>query len=512
METNQRITAYPYISNLNENDEKILQEILEKNRKKIQDTYLTYHSLQGTIRLEGRNNPLPSIGESIVIDASDITRIKKLGSIHNSTEINRMTDVIDRHKKKVYFRKNGQTFYHSKLWSKLGHCFLEPYSKKYIGILIIDDKKYGEYPIVIVDFEYQWKKETYIKYAENKRRSEEYNVVFKREQKEGIRRIRNYEYQKFIEKIKNEFIEGKKLSRNSIQEVTELSDKRYDTMMIDDKIKTADVRSKIYEIISGHSRKNEKCDHLYLSFDLYKFGFNKYDIRTALKYLEKKNTIYKIVYVDWYVSKKYRDISITDLKNELINENNKILIDIFIAIKNFSSLYRYRRGLKKSDLYDKILKKGYSEHEIYNALRLLEDRDIIYKKSFIYWFTHEYKGDIIIEDTVEEKEDILDKIEKEENILEIGISKIAGDNMENDINDFAKRISDKYKRLMELRSTKKIDERNELINKINRLEQELKDTKVKLENLEIEDREIKGIENYFVQMIDLEKKVEEKNF
>lgn len=174
-----------------------------------------------------------------------------------------------------------------------------------------------------------------------------------------------------------------------------------------DNIRESDVGSKIHDIISNLSRQNKKCNHLYLCDDLYAQDFEKYEILAALKALEQEGAIYKIIYVNWYIKERYKEID--------LQENDQLLIDIFTAIKNFSGRYDWQYGLKKSDLYDKLLKKGYTEDDIREALELLEERKIIYKKSFIHWFTKEYQGDVLNGDIVEGKEDVIympDKIEE----------------------------------------------------------------------------------------------------
>lgn len=174
-----------------------------------------------------------------------------------------------------------------------------------------------------------------------------------------------------------------------------------------DNIRESDSRSKIHDIISNTSRQNKKCNHLYLCNDLYAQYFEKYEILAALKALEQEDVIYKIIYVNWYIKEKYKEID--------LQEEDQLLIDIFTAIKNFSSRHDWQYGLRKSDLYDKLFKKRYTEDDIRDALELLEERKIIYKKSFIHWFTKEYQGDLPNGDIVEGKEDVIympDKIEE----------------------------------------------------------------------------------------------------
>ncbi len=201
---------------------------------------------------------------------------------------------------------------------------------------------------------------------------------------------------------------------------------RYDIKIedMDDKIRLTELRTKIYEHISKLSKENKKCNHLYLCNYLYSEKFSKYDILYALRFLEEKATIYKIVYVDWYVKERFRGNNIEET-DKLLIETDKLLIDTFIIIKNFSIRYNWQYGIKKSDLYDNLLSKGYNEKEIRNSLKLLEERKIIYKKSFIYWFTHEYKGIITLKgDFLEDRDkDIIYMPDKTDKIEEKDIEK-----------------------------------------------------------------------------------------
>ncbi len=182
-----------------------------------------------------------------------------------------------------------------------------------------------------------------------------------------------------------------------------------------DNIKLSELRTKIFEYISKLSKENKKCNHNYLCNNLYSENYSKYDILYSLKYLEEKGAIYKIPYVDWYVKENYKEKDIED--------DNKLLIYIFKIIKNYSKNTNWKYGIKKSDLFEKLLEKGYSESEIRDTLKLLEERKIIFKKTFIYWFTKDYKDEVIKGDFLESKDkDIIympDKSEKiEEKVIE----------------------------------------------------------------------------------------------
>ena len=107
-----------------------------------------------------------------------------------------------------------------------------------------------------------------------------------------------------------------------------------------DKIRESESRSKICDIVSGFSRENRKCNHIRLCNDLYAKGFLKHEILDALKYLEERGSIYKIVYVDLYIKERYRE-------NDL-DEGDELLMDTFNAIKDFAIRYKWQYGLKKS--------------------------------------------------------------------------------------------------------------------------------------------------------------------
>lgn len=221
---------------------------------------------------------------------------------------------------------------------------------------------------------------------------------------------------------------------------------------MEDKIRGADLRSKIFANIYKLSRENKKCNHLYLCNDLYYAGFQKYEISATLKYLEEKGAIYKIVYVDWYIKERYRDID-----PEIIDP---LLVDIFTVIKDFARKHGWSYGLKRSDLYDNLYKKGYTEADIQEGLKLLEERKIIYKKSFIYWFTYDYTGDAVKGDNVEDNQDVIfmpDKIPEGE--IEIikelkSESIIIEDYSKNEYSDVPSKVEFLTKRWKELKEEK----------------------------------------------------------
>ncbi len=221
---------------------------------------------------------------------------------------------------------------------------------------------------------------------------------------------------------------------------------------MEDRIREADLRAKIFANIYKLSKENKKCNHIYLCNDLYYAGFQKYEILATLKYLEEKGTIYKIVYVDWYIKERYRDSE--------PEENDALLVDIFTIIKDFARKHDWSYGLKRSDLYDKLYKKGYTEDDIHEGLKLLEERKIIYKKSFIYWFTYDYTGDVIKGDIVKDNQDAIympDKLPESEieiiKELKSEDIKIA-DLTENEYSDVPSKVEFLTKRWKELKEEK----------------------------------------------------------
>ena len=186
---------------------------------------------------------------------------------------------------------------------------------------------------------------------------------------------------------------------------------RHSKTNMEDNIILAELRTKIFEYISKLSKENKKCNHNYLCINLYSDKYSKYDILYALKYLEEKEAIYKIPYVDWYIKENFRESELDD--------DNRLLIDTFVFIKNYSKKYNWKYGIKKSDLYDRLLERGYGESDIRDALKLLEERKIISKKTFIYWFTKDYKGNVLKGDFLESKDkDIIYMPEKTDKIEE----------------------------------------------------------------------------------------------
>ncbi len=214
-----------------------------------------------------------------------------------------------------------------------------------------------------------------------------------------------------LKEVKIEKTEPEKILTKEKSRTTNIEYHKRDT--VDNTITGATLRTNIFEIISGLSKENKKCNNMILVNNFYKKGYQNYEIYSALNLMEKENIIYKIIYVDWFIKEKYRD-------ND-IDTANKLWIDIFNIIKNFSKKYNWNYGIKRSDLYDELLKKDHLEADIGIALESMKNQDIIYNKTYIYWFTNEYKGHIKEEITEEDavEEDIIEFPKSKESKIEI---------------------------------------------------------------------------------------------
>ena len=114
--------------------------------KTFDKTCLTLNAIGGSVIniTTNYNSRFPEYTKVIVIDISHDVWKKKIGETHNYSEITKVSDIP-----KLHIKNN-------KLWSKLGNCFI---GKNYIGTNVITDKNIAEQPIVLVDYESNWKKE-----------------------------------------------------------------------------------------------------------------------------------------------------------------------------------------------------------------------------------------------------------------------------------------------------------------------------------------------------------------
>lgn len=145
----KKIKATYGLSPVDKDEQAIIQNYIIKNDIKLRDTGLKDYSRKTTINVPNTGNDLPygDVGTVIVIDMSNDVWMKKLGNVHNRTQINGVTDIIKLHKKHDY---------EEKLWSTLGNCYLD-ISEDVIGTFVISEG-IGDYPIVLVDYEHKWKK------------------------------------------------------------------------------------------------------------------------------------------------------------------------------------------------------------------------------------------------------------------------------------------------------------------------------------------------------------------
>lgn len=133
-----------YLENVTEEEKKIIKDYM--TGKTLNKTYLTINGSGGSIIniKTGYNSRLPEHTKVIVMDISHDVWKKKIGEIHNYSEIIRVSDIPKLHTKDY------------RLWSKLGNCRI---GNNYIGTKVIIDKNIAEHPIVLVDYELNWKTE-----------------------------------------------------------------------------------------------------------------------------------------------------------------------------------------------------------------------------------------------------------------------------------------------------------------------------------------------------------------
>lgn len=302
------------------------------------------------------------------------------------------------------------------------------------------------------------------------KKRKEYHIFVKRVKEEERQRILKDKYDAFVKRIKEEDRQRILKYKYEISiighhqpDIVQPGKKETDNNM-EYKIKDADLRATIYEIVSGLSRANKKCNEWYLRSDLSRKGYNKGEIYQALKILKEKGTIYDIPYLDWFIAIEYR-------KKDYVGDNI-LQKTIFTIIKNFSIKFNWKYGIKQSDLFDKLLEKNFSEAEIRSALSIMRDRNIIFKKVYIYWFTSEYENIVpekkyISEEDITE-EDITDediKIEEPTKDVDEGLMEEEEDNKENDYSDIPRGAEDLTKRWKDLKGIhdKFIDEKEKEI-------------------------------------------------
>ncbi len=209
MNSDQIETPY-WLSDIEEDEKTKICEYMEKNKIRLIKSDLTNHSCDSVIRLPSINNSLSYEDEGDFVIAVDISNWKKkLGRIHNRTEIYGVTDIVSLHKKYKY---------DAKLWSVKGHYYLFPY-KDYIGTFIIDDINIGENPLLLVDYEYKYTYEKKIKEQFYKKRSYEYNIILKKikeeDRQKSLKRLK-LEYDNFKNELKQEDVLNIKMRRREI--------------------------------------------------------------------------------------------------------------------------------------------------------------------------------------------------------------------------------------------------------------------------------------------------------
>lgn len=142
IDVQKKIVAKNYLENVTEEEKKIIKEYIIG--KIFDRTYLTLNAIGGSVIniKTNHNSRFPEYTKVIVIDTSHNVWKKKIGETHNYSEIMRVSDIP-----KLHIR-------HNKLWSKLGNCFI---ANNYIGTKVITDKNIAEHPIVLIDYESNWK-------------------------------------------------------------------------------------------------------------------------------------------------------------------------------------------------------------------------------------------------------------------------------------------------------------------------------------------------------------------
>ncbi len=249
-----------------------------------------------------------------------------------------------------------------------------------------------------------------------KKRHDEYNVNKKIIKEEDLKRILGLGYNREWNRLKKESddqIEKRKVEKGKsgkdIVELPEIELKWADKPLTDqiekgEKMKglifhtSGGLREIILDIISSLSKGHKSCFEIYLRSYLYRIGFKDDEVSNTLNSIIKQGIIYSITYLNWHIVKEYRK------KN--IEEDNKLFLDIFYTIKNFSVEHNWKYGMTISQIA-KNLQDKYLKSEIGHALKLMKDRKIVYIIFNRCWYTNEYERYITKKDIIEDEKLVL---------------------------------------------------------------------------------------------------------
>lgn len=157
----EKIMATDSLSDITKDEKILLQDYIARNKIKLRSKkFGNGYDKDSEIYLPSEENPLVHKEKVLVIDMSNDAWKKKLGTDHNKTEIHGMTDIVRLHKKEKY---------DNHIWSVLGDRFFT--TNDDIGSCVIKDADICDYPIVLIDYEYSWKKEK--SYVETTQKSTE---------------------------------------------------------------------------------------------------------------------------------------------------------------------------------------------------------------------------------------------------------------------------------------------------------------------------------------------------
>lgn len=145
----KKILGTEDLRDVTEDENVLLQDYITRNKIQLRGKkFLNGYDKNSEIYLPREGNPLVDKEMVLVIDISNDKRKKKLGKVLRSTEIHGMTDIVRLHKKGKY---------DNHLWSVLGNRYFT--TDDDIGSYVIRYADICDYPIVLIDYEYNWKKE-----------------------------------------------------------------------------------------------------------------------------------------------------------------------------------------------------------------------------------------------------------------------------------------------------------------------------------------------------------------